>query len=148
MTKKRKRGRPHAENPMVHTAVVLPRDLLERLRTDAKRSERGLSTEIRQRLANYDVDDPETKSLIECIKSLANNLASDLGKSWHESEYAKAALAGGIMAFLGPLSAARDIPGHTDNPETVGRTHARLITAARRGGEENDARPTRQRRRQ
>ena len=61
----RKKGRPRSENPMVHTAVVLPRDLLERLRRDAKASDRGLSTEIRQRLQlTYDQEglpsDPET----------------------------------------------------------------------------------------
>ena len=72
--KQRKKGRPRSENPMVHTAVVLPRDLLERLRTDAERSERGLSTEIRQRLQlTYDLEglprDPETSDLIECIKA-------------------------------------------------------------------------------
>ena len=50
LIKQRKKGRPRSENPMVHTAVVLPRDLLEQLRKDAEASGRGLSTEIRQRL--------------------------------------------------------------------------------------------------
>ena len=145
--KQRKKGRPRSENPMVHTAVVLPRDLLERLRTDAERSERGLSTEIRQRLQlTYDLEglprDPETSDLIECIKSLANNLASDLGKKWHESRYALAAFKGGLATFLAPYApqgdeGVRDIAGHSDNPETVGRTHARLIMAAR-GGEKKE----------
>jgi hypothetical protein len=141
LIKQRKIGRPRSENPMVHTAVVLPQDLLKRLRTDAERSERGLSTEIRQRLQlTYDLEglprDPETSDLIEYIKSLANNLASDLGKKWHESSYALAAFTGGLMTFLAQHvpkgdQGKRDIAGHSDNPETVGRTHARLIMAAR-----------------
>lgn len=127
---------------MVHTAVALPRDLLDRLRADAERSERGLSTEIRQRLLlSYGHEglpgDPETNDLIERIKALANNLAGDLGKKWHQSRYALAAFKGGLATFLAPYApegdeGVRDIAGHTDNPEAVGRTHARLIMAARR----------------
>jgi hypothetical protein len=74
--------------------------------------------------------------LVEFIESLADRLARDLGKKWHESEYAKAALAGGVLAFLRPNGAVRDIPGHTDNPETVGRTHQRWIMAERRTARE------------
>lgn len=148
MIKRKKMGRPRSENPMVHTAVALPRDLLERLRTDAERSERGLSTEIRERLLlTYDHEglpgDPETNDLIERIKALANNLAGDLGKKWHESRYALAAFKGGLATFLAPHApegdeGVRDIAGHTDNPEAVGRTHAQLIMAARRGGAEKE----------
>jgi hypothetical protein len=126
---------------MVHTAVVLPRTLLDQLRGDAERSERGLSTEIRQRLlSTYHSEgaprDAETTELVHFIESLADSLARDLGKKWHESEYAKAALAGGVLTFLRPSGAVRDIPGHTDNPETVGHTHGRLIMAARRTARE------------
>ena len=132
---------------MVHTAVVLPRDLIERLKTDAERSERGVSTEIRQRLLlTYDLEglprDPETSDLIECITSLAENLAGDLGKKWHESKYALAAFKGGLDQLLEPYTLesgeTRDIPGHTDMPEAVGRTHARLIMRARSGAHEAD----------
>ena len=35
---------------MVHTAVVLPPELVARLKTDAEASDQGLSAEIRQRL--------------------------------------------------------------------------------------------------
>ena len=71
---------------MVHTAVVLPRDLLERLKTDGERSERGLSTEIRRRLvATYGEvpRDAETTDLVEFIQMLADSLGRDVGK-WHE----------------------------------------------------------------
>ena len=115
---------------MVHTAFVLPRDLIERLKADAERTDRGLSTEIRQRLQlTYDLEglprDPETSDLIECITSLAENLAGDLGKKWHESKYALAAFKGGLATFLAPYApegdeGAYDIPGHTDKPEAVG----------------------------
>lgn len=145
MIKHRKKGRPRSENPMVHTAVVLPRGLLERLKRDADVSDRGLSTEIRQRLQRtYDLEglprDPETSDLVESIKSLANNLAGDLGKKWHKSRYALAAFKGGVLTFLAPFQPegdlnVRDADDPSDSPEVVGRTHARLIMAARRGGE-------------
>lgn len=145
MIKQRKKGRPPSENPMVHTAVVLPQDLLKRLRADAERSKRGLSTEIRQRLQwTYDLErlphDPETSDLIERIKRLTNTLAGDLGKKWYESNYAMAAFKGGLGELLAPYApegdeGVRDIPGHADPPEAVGRTHARIIMAARRGNE-------------
>jgi hypothetical protein len=143
--KQRKKGRPRSENPMVHTAVVLPRALLEQLRTDAERSERGLSTEIRQRLQlTYDLEglprDSATAELVEFLKNLADNLAGDLGKRWHESRYALAAFTGGLLTFMAQYApegdaGVRDIAGHTDSPEAVGRTHARIIMAAQRGEE-------------
>ena len=34
--KKKKIGRPRSENPMVHTAVVLPAELIARLKADAE----------------------------------------------------------------------------------------------------------------
>lgn len=143
MIKQRKLGRPRSKNPMVHTAVVLPQDLLQRLKGDAERAERGLSTEIRERLSSgYNLEgppsDPETNELVERIKSLADNLARDLGKKWHESSYAILAFKAGLAAFLAPYvpegnEGARDIAGHSDDPLAVGRTHARLIMAERRG---------------
>jgi hypothetical protein len=141
LAERRKKGRPQSEKRMVHTGVLLPQSLLERLRRDAEASDGGLSAQIRQRLQlTYDLEglprDPETSDLVECIKSLANNLARDLGKKWHESRYALAAFKGGLATFLTPYApegdeGVRDIAGHSDNPETVGRTHARLIMAAR-----------------
>lgn len=134
---------------MVHTAVVLPRDLLDRLRTDAERSDRGLSAEIRQRLQlTYDFEglprDPETKDLVRCIENLADNIAGDLGKKWHEHAYALAAFKAGVVAFLaqykpkGDASVRPDtrVVGEPDDPpEVVGRTHARLIWIATYGPE-------------
>jgi hypothetical protein len=130
-----KKGRPRSENPMVHTAIVLPRDLLDRLRKDAERSDQGLSTEIRHRLqSSYQTSDRKTTELLTFIGSLADSLERDLGKKWHESSYAVAAFKGGLLTLLAPYEpnkGERDIPGHLDEPEAVGRTHARLIMAQR-----------------
>ena len=153
MIKKRK-GRPRSENPMVHTAIALPHDLIEQLRKDAAASGQGLSTEIRQRLQLVDAQkmidaarDPETKELIRIIENLADNLARDLGVKWHEHAYALAAFRAGVMAFLaqykpeGDASVRPDtrVVGEPDDPaEVVGRTHARLIRFATHGSEKNE----------
>ena len=139
MIKQRKKGRPPSENPMVHTAVVLPQDLLKRLRADAERSKRGLSTEIRQRLQwTYDLErlphDPETSDLIERIKRLTNTLAGDLGKKWYEQQLRDGSLQsrrGVFLARYHPEGDEEYVPigfaGDDDPPDVVGRTHARLI---------------------
>jgi hypothetical protein len=142
--KQRKKGRPPSENPMVHTAVVLPRDLLERMRRDAEAADRGLSTEIRQRLQlTFDLEglprDPETTELVDSIKSLADNLAGDLGKKWYQHPYALAAFKAGVAEFLAQYRPAgkesvrpdtRVVGEPTDPPDVVGRIHARLIGVA------------------
>lgn len=159
MAKKRKRGRPPSENPMLHTAVVLPRDLLGRLKRDAERREIGLSAEIRQRLLAYEQDrdldllkqrDERTKDLIEAVKLLADNLNGDLGMAWHEHPYALGAFKAGVAAFLAPYHPKGDasvrpdtrVVGEPDDPpEAVGRTHARIIMAARGEGKSRRANP-------
>jgi hypothetical protein len=148
VAKRQKRGRPPSENPMIHTAVVLPRVLLERLKWDAEWGHHGLSTEIRKRLqTTYDREgpqsDPKTVELAAHIKSLANNLASDLGKKWHESPKAHAAFGAGLLAFLEHYKPEgdetdRDIPDLLDDPNAVGRTHARLILTNPGGSEKTE----------
>ena len=139
---------------MVHTAVVLPRELLEQLRKEAAASGKGLSTEIRHRLQLVDAQkgidaarDPETQELVRIIENLADNLAGDLGKKWHEHAYALAAFRAGVTAFLarykpeGDASVRPDtrVVGEPDDPpEAVGRTHARLIDYAIHGSEKNE----------
>jgi hypothetical protein len=132
---------------MERTAVALPQDLLDRLRADAERADRGISTEIRQRLQlTYDLEqlprDPETAELVECIKTLAANLAGDLSMKWDEHAYVLAAFKAGIAAFLAEYTPkgdanvrtdARVVGELSDPPEAVGRTHARLILISRRG---------------
>lgn len=149
MTKKAKKGRPRAENPMVHTAVVLPQELLGRLKRDAATAGRGLSTEIRQRLQlTYDLEglprDAETSELTNSIKELADNLAGDLGEKWHRHAYALAAFKAGVAALIGRHRPEGDeskrpdtrVVGEPDDPpDVVGRTHARLISIAKSGGD-------------
>lgn len=127
---------------MVHTAVVLPNDLLERLRSDAEAADQGVSAEIRRRLEldyavrDFSRADPATTDLLQSIRLLATNLAGDVGKKWHEHAYSLAAFKAGVAAFLaqykpeGDASVRPDprVVGEPDDPpEAVGRTHARLI---------------------
>ena len=146
MTNQRKKGRPRAENPMVHTAVVLPQQMLERLRSDAKASDQGVSAEIRRRLQmTYDQEglpsDPQTTDLIKSIKELADSLAGDLRVQWHKHEFALKAFKAGIEVFLRQYDAEGDahlytpFHGHPDDAphDVVGQTHARLILRARHG---------------
>lgn len=134
---------------MIHTAVVLPRDLLEQLRKDAAASGKALSSEIRHRLQLVDsaeameaLRDPETKDLVEMIENLANNLASDVGKKWHEHPYALAAFKAGVVAFLAQYKPEGDASVRPDTrvfgepndpPDVVGRMHARASWTARNG---------------
>jgi hypothetical protein len=152
LKQQRKKGRPRSENPMVHTAVVLPQDLLEKLRKDAEASGHGLSAEIRAQLQlNYLMmetktkDGPETSNLLAAIKHLANFLAHDLGKKWHEHAYALAAFKAGVASFLTRYHPEGDervrpdtrVAGEPDDPpDVVGRTHARHIGIVRHEDEE------------
>jgi hypothetical protein len=151
---RQKKGRPRLENPMVHTAVVLPLALLEQLRKDAVASHKGLSTEIRERLMQTYVlggewSDPDTDDLLAAIKLLARNLARDLGKKWHRHPYVLKAFKAGVMAFLSRYQ-LKDHEGNgpdnefsgepDDPPEGVGRTHARLIAIGTHRDNEEDIR--------
>jgi hypothetical protein len=135
LTKKKKIGRPRAENPMVHTAVVLPPDLVARLKTDAEASDKGLSAEIRQRLQSTYLSQSspaETNQFLAAVRKLAEMLARDLGSQWYEHAYALAAFKAGVAEFLsrylleGDEKVRPDGDGD-DPPDVVGRTYARLI---------------------
>jgi hypothetical protein len=128
---------------MVHTAVVLPMVLLERLKRDAAASGQTVSAAIRQRLqTSFDREgaDPQTSDLVERVKDLADSLARDLGWPWHRHEFGQRAMEAGIIKFLGEYHAEGDrlpdtpFSGYPDDasPDVVGQTHARLIMAARR----------------
>jgi hypothetical protein len=130
---------------MVHTAIALPRDLLDRLKGDAAASGQGLSTEIRRRLQQVDdrmaiqrKSGPETSDLIDMTEALAANLADDLGAKWHEDAYALAAFKAGLVAILAQYKPDGDAsvrPGVgafgfgelNDPPDVVGRMHAKWI---------------------
>jgi hypothetical protein len=121
---------------MMHTAVVLPPDLIERLKKDAKASGRGLSGEIRERLQRtYQAEDPETNRFLRAVTTLGNYLERDLGIKWHLDAYALAAFKAGIATLLTRYLTdgnERVRPGWEegdpdDPPDVVGRTHARRI---------------------
>jgi hypothetical protein len=129
---------------MRHTGVVLPQKLLARLTTEGAKSGRGVSGEIRHRLqASYDLDglNQPTRQLIEDTKGLAESLALDIGRQWHEHEFVRKALKAGFAVFLEEYDPeAKRGPdvvfgGHPDDAphDVVGRTHARLILRARQG---------------
>jgi hypothetical protein len=146
----KKKGRPLSVDPMIHTAVVLPAELIKRLKADAKKSGRGMSAEIRDRLrVTYLMElsrgDSETGNLLHAIKHLSDFLARDLGKRWHEHRYAMAAFKAGVAAFLSRYQPEGDeterpdtqvVGEPADPPDVVGRTHARLIGIA--GHEEEE----------
>jgi hypothetical protein len=147
---------------MVHTAVALPRDMLERLKREAKAADRGLSTEIRLRLERPERD-VATLRLLDAIALLADYVADDLGKKWYEHAYALAAFKAGVTGLLAYYLPEGDenVPPETtrydkrldpdrwgafepdDSPETVGRTYARLVWLALRGDDDFDQRLTR-----
>jgi hypothetical protein len=137
---------------MVHTAVVLPRDLLEMLRTDAAASDKGLSAVIREVLQLHYLlravpEDLQTNNLLSAIKKLSEFLARDLGTKWHQHPYALAAFKAGVQALLAryrPEGNATQRPDtrHStepdDPPDIVGRTHARRIGIADHEEEEGE----------
>ena len=141
--KLKKKGRPPLDDPMVHTAVLLPSDLLVRLKKDARGH--GLSAEIRKRLQtsyHQEGHDPRTGELVACIEDLAKSLARDLGVQWYSTEFAREAFKAGVAIFLAENapggSSETSYDGHPDDapPVIVGRTHARLIWIARHGSNE------------
>jgi hypothetical protein len=133
LTKKAKIGRPRSENPMVHTAVVLPADLISKLKADAEASDQGLSAEIRQRLhSTFLSQGRETNRFLVAVRKLADMLARDLGTEWYEHPYTLAAFKAGVVALLSRYllegdENTRPDGGGDDPPEVVGRTYARLV---------------------
>jgi hypothetical protein len=143
LIKQQKKGRPPSENPMVHTAVVLPRDMLERLKRDVGGSGRGLSTEIRRRLqasfgAEQQPSKPETDLLINLIKKIDQNLSLDA--SWSESALASEVFKWGVIDVISELTTQGSEPrpgtiklqsryGSDVKAEIIGRTLARTAFA-------------------
>jgi hypothetical protein len=139
LKKQSKRGRPLLSTRMIHTAVVLPPDLIENLKKDGQTSGHGLSTEIRERLRHtYLVQnrDPKTANLLDAIRLLAENIERHVRKKWHEHPYALAAFTAGVQDLLARHAVPGDNPnkrpdatlaGANDPPDVVGRTLARLV---------------------
>ena len=126
---------------MVHTGVLLPAALLQRLKPDGASSGRGLSAEIRYRLqASYEQEesDPDTRRLIECTEALSESIARDLGVPWHKSAFGRAAMKAGFTVLIAEYDSEDEkVPdaqwsGYPDEapPDVVGQTHARLVLRA------------------
>jgi hypothetical protein len=134
LIKKTKKGRPHSENPMVHTAVVLPKDLISRLKTDAEANERGMSAEIRNRLQmtylrQVSPIDRDTENFLADVRKLGDMIARNQAR-WYKDPYALAAFKAGVFEFLSRYDLPygdEDESGPNDPPDVVGRTYARLI---------------------
>jgi hypothetical protein len=149
LKKRRKSGRSSSSKRMVHTAVVLPPELLERLRQDGEVAGHGLSGEIRLRLqTTYLFDahkhhDRKTASLLSAIRHLSEMVERNVRKKWHEHAYAHAAFRAGVLDFLTrqkPPGEANKRPDAAleepddDPPEAVGRTLARVIVISDQDG--------------
>jgi hypothetical protein len=95
-----KKRRQRAKPAMVHTAVVLPPEMIEQL----KQSDRGLSEEIRGRLKeSLDAEskyDPQTRELAENIMELAAQIPRHAKAEWHQHPEAHAVLKKMIQVFL------------------------------------------------
>jgi len=79
-----------SSDEMTHSAVRLPRDLLERLKRAG--GERGMGEEIRRRLeASFEAEktpsNPKTRELLEAISSFAEETNAYYG-SWSEDAFA------------------------------------------------------------
>jgi hypothetical protein len=127
MKQKRTRG--------VHTAVVLPADVLDHLR----KSERGVSEEIRTRVAltlKQDAIDPVTRELCQVVADTAATIIQNFGVSWHSNPKAHAVFVTALAEHLagykpGPSGGVTDLLGPDDPPETIGKMLARQVTFSR-----------------
>jgi hypothetical protein len=119
--KKRTRG--------IHTAVVLPPDVLDQLR----RSELGVSEEIRRRVAltlEDDAYDAPTRELVRGIMRLAAEVERETGCAWHDHSGAHLAFRQAILSRLarlkpkqGPITFGErpHQTGPGDDPQIIGQ---------------------------
>jgi hypothetical protein len=123
--KRRQRSKP----AMVHTAVVLPPEMIEQL----KESERGLSEEIRHRLRqSLDADkyDQRTRKLADDVMELSRLIAEQAKLEWHQHPEVHAALSGAVQLYLEhlapkPEGVPPEIPGFkAGHGVTVGKMFA------------------------
>jgi hypothetical protein len=145
MEKKRRRRQGE---PGVHTAVVLPREMLDQLRASGRERGRGVSEEIRERLAGSlleDAADQKTRTLVAEMSQLAEEVRLDFGTPWHADMNAHAALVAAMddqLASHKPKEVSAAVPALfgpaniNDPPEVIGRALARKY---RREKQEIDA---------
>jgi hypothetical protein len=120
----------------VHTAVVLPREMLELLRESGRARGMGVSEEIRDRLAKSlfdDALDQTTRYFTGEIFELAKKVRRYFGGEWYADANAHAALVAAVEDQLAShkpaATSAAATPGTTtplaDPPAVVGRVIAR-----------------------
>ena len=132
MVKKKKRT---SDKAMVHTAVVLPPEMLAALREWGARHGRTMSQEIRERLAGSlfeETRDAKTKQLEAEIVQLASEVLHDFKTHWHAEPRAHKAFLAAVADQIGsheppptPTSGSPDINDLSDPPDVIGRALAR-----------------------
>jgi hypothetical protein len=117
----------------VHTAVVLPREMLDLLRESGRSRGMGVSEEIRERLAGSlfdDACDPITRTFAGEVYELARRVRRQFGAEWYAFVNAHEAMVHALadqLASYKPTATSADAPGTTpdDPPAVVGRVIAR-----------------------
>ena len=131
MVKKKKRT---SDKAMVHTAVVLPPEMLAALREWGARHGRTMSQEIRERLAGSlfeETRDAKTKQLEAEIVQLASEVLHDFKTHWHAEPRAHKAFLAAVADQIGSYepppttSGSPDINDLSDPPDVIGRALAR-----------------------
>jgi hypothetical protein len=123
---------------MVHTAVVLPPDLMEQLKKDSEAAGQGVSTQIRERLRltyfGQPSRDPKTANLLDAVRILSEQVERKYRTKWHESTDAHYAFKSGVKDLLDRHAVPANDPPHdtspagpVDPPDVVGRILASLI---------------------
>ena len=130
MVKKKKRT---SDKAMVHTAVVLPPEMLAALREQGALHGRTMSQEIRERLAGSlfeETRDEKTRQLAAEIVQLASEVLHDFKTHWHAEPRAHKAFLAAVADQIGsyeppptPTSGSPD--DQSDPPDVIGRALAR-----------------------
>jgi hypothetical protein len=132
MVEKKKRTSGKA---MLHTAVVLPAEMLAELRERGALHGRTMSQEIRERLAGSlfeETRDAKTRQLEAEIVQLASEVLHDFKAHWHAEPRAHKAFLAAVADQIGsyeppstPTSGSPDVNDLSDPPDVIGRALAR-----------------------
>jgi hypothetical protein len=131
VVKKKKRT---SDKAMVHTAVVLPPEMLAALREQGALHGRAMSQEIRERLAGSlfeEMRDAKTRQLAAEIVQLASEVLHDFKTHWHAEPRAHKAFLAAVADQIGSYepppttSGSPDINDLSDPPDVIGRALAR-----------------------
>jgi Arc-like DNA binding domain len=152
MEKKRRRRQGE---PGIHTAVVLPREMLDQLRESGRERGRGVSEEIRNRLGGSLLDDKldqTTRLFTGEILELAGWVRRHVGTEWYADVYAHEVFSHAVAARLArhkptatSAAAASGTTTPPDDPAVVGRVIERAYHRDREEKKAEEAVITRQR---